>query len=188
MLFYLAMIDLPEDRDRFERLYRRYSRLMWRVANDILRDSYLAEDAVHAAFLKIIPHMSKIGEIDCHKTKSFVVIVVENEAKRIYVARRKQNAVSVEDMQGDIADRDGGLEQLISDLTVEEIAAQMQELSRPDGNILMLRYIYELTDKEIARLLNIKEAAARKRLERARRRLAAQLRRGGERHAETVGC
>ncbi len=188
MLLYLSMIDLPEDRDKFERLYRRYSRLMWTAANEILQDNYLAEDAVHAAFLKIIPHIGKIGEVDCHKTKAFVVIVVENEAKRIYMTRKKQRAVSFEDMQGEPADHDGGLERLISALSVEEIADQMQALSRADGDILMLRYIHELSDKEIARLLDIREAAARKRLERARRRLAARLREVGEHHAETVDC
>lgn len=188
MLFYLNMIDLPEDRDKFEALYRKYRQLMQYAANEILQDNYLAEDAVHAAFLKIIPRIGRIGEVDCHKTKAFVIIVAENEAKRIYAARRRQNTIAFEEVQEDPVDHDGGVEQLLAELTVEEIAAGIEDLSKLDSDILTLRYIHGLTDKEIARLLNIHEAAVRKRIERARRRLAVQLRRVGERHAETVGC
>lgn len=63
----------------------------------------------------------------------------------------------------------------MSRLSVERIATEIEALSELDSEILMLRYIQELTDKEISRLLDIKESAVRKRLERARQRLAARL-------------
>ena len=175
MIFYLSMIDTQEEKDKFETLYHKYSRLMKYVADGILHDEYLAQDAVHIAFMKIIPNLGKIGDIACHKTKAFVVIVVENEAKRIYTARKKQNTVSFDEIQYEVADADGGLEQIISDLTVEEIAAEIEKLSKLDRDILMLRYIHELTHKEIARLLDVKGTTVRKRLERARQRLAMRL-------------
>lgn len=77
------------DSDKIERLYHKYYRLMYYVANKILQDNYLAEDAVQTAFLKLIPNLHKIEDINSHKTKAFVVIVVENVAKRMYTKRRK---------------------------------------------------------------------------------------------------
>lgn len=67
--FYLSIIDTDQDKEKFEKLYTQYRRLMQYVAHDILKDDYLAEDAVHTAFIKIIANLNKIGDISCHKTK-----------------------------------------------------------------------------------------------------------------------
>lgn len=173
--FYLSIIDTDQDKEKFEKLYTQYRRLMQYVAHDILKDDYLAEDAVHTAFIKIIANLNKIGDISCHKTKAFVVIVVENVAKGMYTKRKKHHTVSFDEIQYDITCESGELEQLMSRLSVERIATEIEALSELDSEILMLRYIQELTDKEISRLLDIKESAVRKRLERARQRLAARL-------------
>ena len=37
---------------------------MMKVALNVLKDTFLAEDAVHESFIKIAKNMEKIGEID----------------------------------------------------------------------------------------------------------------------------
>ncbi len=177
---YISAIESGDEKDKFEELYHRYSRLMQYVADSILHDPFLAEDAVHTAFLKIIDNLGKINDVTCHKTKAFVVIVVENVAKGMYVDRKKQATVPFDKVEYSIAAESGELEELMSDIGLEEIAAKIEMLSELDSEILMMRYIHELNDKEISRLLDVKEATARKRLERARRRLAALLEKEGE--------
>lgn len=44
---------------------------MFYVANDILRDNYLVEHAVHKAFLKLINHLDKIWETESQKNEVF---------------------------------------------------------------------------------------------------------------------
>ena len=80
MILYLQMIETDDDRVKFEKIYHLYRGLMFYVANRILQNEQDAEDAVHQAFLAIIIHLKKISEIDCPKTKSFVVIITENKA------------------------------------------------------------------------------------------------------------
>ncbi|MGB9762891.1 MAG: RNA polymerase sigma factor [Minisyncoccia bacterium] len=65
---YLAMLDGEEDKNKFELLYVTYRKLMFYVANRILNDERLAEDAVHQTFLKILENFDKVGEISCHKS------------------------------------------------------------------------------------------------------------------------
>ncbi len=67
MLVYLSMIDTPEDRDKFERIYIQYRNLMYHVAYGILGNHFDAEDAVHQAFVAIIRNLQKIGEINSPK-------------------------------------------------------------------------------------------------------------------------
>lgn len=54
LVYYLQMLDTPEEKIRFEQIYLKYRGLMYHVANGILHDRQDAEDAVHNAFLRII--------------------------------------------------------------------------------------------------------------------------------------
>lgn len=172
--FYLSAIYTSEDKTKFEQLYKQYSRLMLYIANSILCDDYLAQDAVHTAFIKIISNLHKIDDVYSNRTKSFLAIIVKNVAIQMYTKQKKNKVLSFNDMEYDLSDS-GGLEKLISKLSIEEIVSEIRSLPEVDSEILMLRYIYELNDKEIASLLNIKKPTARKRLERARQRLSARL-------------
>lgn len=177
---YISMLDTQEDRDKFEELYYRYKDLMYYVAFGILKDTHLSEDAVQAAFIKIINNLNKLDMDNCHKTKAFVVIVVENVAKSMYSKRKKQYAVSFDEIEYEIADNAHDLNDLINKLDVAEIVSKIKLLSETDRNILTLKYIYDLSNKEIADILDIKGTTMRKRLERARQRLSTLLRETGD--------
>lgn len=51
---------------------------MYYVANYILHDEFLAEDAVQQSFMKIYNHLDKIGENYCRKTRNFLFIICRN--------------------------------------------------------------------------------------------------------------
>ena len=70
MLIYMSRIESNEDKDLFEGLYLKYRKHMKYIAMQILGDEYLAEDAVHNAFLKTISHLEKIHKIACQETKN----------------------------------------------------------------------------------------------------------------------
>ena len=59
MSFHLSIIDTEEDKTKFEVIYEKYHKLMFYVANQILKDNYLAEDAVHDSFVKFIENLDK---------------------------------------------------------------------------------------------------------------------------------
>lgn len=84
MLIYLQVIDAPEDRDQFITLYETYRGLMFYVANQILQNEQDAEDAVHDAFLSVAEHIKKFSRLERHKTKAFLVTIVENKAIDLY--------------------------------------------------------------------------------------------------------
>ena len=47
MIVYMQLIDIAEDRSKFERLYEQYKQLMFYTAFQILKRPQDAEDAVH---------------------------------------------------------------------------------------------------------------------------------------------
>ena len=57
---------------------------MYAVAYSILCNPQDAEDAVHHAFVKIIENISKISDLECPKTASYIVTIVEHTAINLY--------------------------------------------------------------------------------------------------------
>ena len=163
LALYLTMIDTPEDKNKFEQLYMKYRRLMFYIANQILKDEYLAEDAVHSTFLKLIDNLDKIDEVDCHKTKSFIVIMVRNHSINMYNQRKRRKLIPFEGLEAIYSVND---DIDISELgTIEGAILKLPDIYR---DVMILKYVHELSNTEIALQLDITEATIRKRLERAR--------------------
>ncbi len=60
LVYYLQMMDTPEEKIRFEQIYLNYRGLMYRVAEGVLHNCQDAEDAVYNAFLRIIKQFNKL--------------------------------------------------------------------------------------------------------------------------------
>lgn len=180
MLIYLALINDEVDKTKFEQLYIEYRQTMFYVANSVLKDDHLAEDAVHRAFIKLIDHLEKINEIKCHKTKGFLVIIVKNISIDIYNKRKKENVVQVEEISN-FSNKDlASEEKLLEDYEYSNLIKKILKLPPNYSNILMLKYAHGYSDDEIADILDISKVNIRKRAERARRVLMKHLVEGSE--------
>lgn len=177
MLFlYLSLFETEEDKSKFEKLYYDYRALMKYIAFDILKDEQLAEDAVHNAFIKLTNYLDKIDDSDCHKTKSFIVIVIKSVAKDMYRKRKKEIEFSINESNSYCVSNDFSL----SSFDVENIVSKIESLPEIYRDILILKYLQEFDNKKIADILNIKSTTVRKRLERAKIMLAELLEKDGE--------
>ncbi|WP_131087053.1 RNA polymerase sigma factor [Clostridioides difficile] len=168
MLIYLSIIDSEEEKDKFEKIYEKYKKLMFYIANQILQDEQLSEDAVHNAFLKIIDNLDKIIEINSPRTKGFIVIIVKRISINIY-NKRKREEIS------DINNESYKLNSL--DLSIENIGEYsnlgeaLRRLSEIDLQIILLKYSHGFSIKEISKILDIKEVNLYKRNKRALNKL-----------------
>jgi len=143
---------------------------MFYIANQILKDEYLAEDATHQAFLKIIENIDKIEDVHCHKTKSYIVIIVKNNAINLYNKRKRNTTIPLEQMEFCISDESfSRLEDL------DYLTKTVKKLPVIYKEVLALKYVQECSNAEIAQTLGISEATVRKRLERARHKLEESL-------------
>lgn len=107
MLIYLSLIDTEEEKNKFEQIYYKYKQLLFYVANKILNDEYLSEDAVHETFIKIAENISNISEAICPQTKSYIVIIVRNISLNIL---KKQKSYLDIDEYDEIISEDYSLE------------------------------------------------------------------------------
>lgn len=146
MFVYLQMIEAPEERSKFEELYLLYRDTMYAVAYRILQNPQEAEDAVHHAFLRIIENISKIQEIDCPKTKGYIVTIVENRAIDIYRRKKAHPAVPYnEETVGTVVEYDGD----------NLLAGCILKLPPRQRHVIVLKYQHGYKIKEVAKMLGI---------------------------------
>ena len=171
MLLFFSILEEPDEKSQFTRLYNYYHKLAFWAANRILKDNYLAEDALQEAFIRIAKNFSKISvknSLECSKTKNFIVIIVERAAIDIYRKRKKYmaNEISAEELEKTAY--------IMEDLEDEEenrIFRAIRSLPKKYSEVLLLRYVNGFTNSEIAGLLNMKESTVRTNLMRGRKRL-----------------
>ena len=166
MLIYLQMIESEEDKSKFEKLYNQYRHLMFSVANKILDNQFDAEDAVHKAFVSIIDNLDKIKEVDCPKTKAYVVIITENKA--IDIIRSKKHII-----EDELIDTLYGIE--IPMPGDGGLADAMAKLPARYREVLLLRFDNGYKTKEIAKMMNMTEGSMQKLIWRAKDALHKQL-------------
>lgn len=170
MLIYLQVIDAPEDRDQFITLYETYRGLMFYVANQILQNEQDAEDAVHDAFLSVAEHIKKFSRLERHKTKAFLVTIVENKAIDLYRKKtHRKEEILWEETTGlaPAYEPEDGLTRCIL-----KLPARYREFLR-------LKHELGYSTKEVAELMGISWPAARKLEQRARDRLEELCREEG---------
>lgn len=165
MLIYLSLIETEADKSKFEEIYDLYKKTMFYVANEILKDYAQAEDVVHTSFIKIINNIDKIDEVNCNKTKGFIVTIVKNTAIDAY-RNNKREFEKVERVKDTKAYEHTSM---INDKSDIEIA--ILELPDKYSVVFSLKYYQCLSDKEISDILKIKPTTVRSRISRGKEKL-----------------
>ena len=161
-MIYLQMIESEDDKTKFEEIYLKYKTLMFYAADKILHNEQDAEDVVHMAFMKLAENIGKIDALDCPKTRSYIVTIVENKAIDIYRKKnRHKEAEYLEEVNGLTVTYDG--DNLLTKCILN-LPARYRE-------VILLRYYHGYSVREIAALLDISLAAASKLDQRAKKKL-----------------
>ena len=167
----MQLIDIAEDRSKFERLYEQYKQLMFYTAFQILKRPQDAEDAVHLAFLSIAENISRISDLDCPKTRAYIVTIVERKAIDMLRAERRHPSVP--------------LDESINGVSVEysgdnALAKAILALPAAYRQCLLLKFYHGYSTKEIAGIMHLSLANTSKLLQRAKAKLKEIYQEGDE--------
>lgn len=172
----MLAIEKSEDQSKAAEIYRRYCHLMLHIANSILHDPYLAEDAVSEAVIRIINNLEKIDLADRCRAGSFIAITVRNVAIDMLRQQARTQTFPFEDyIEYSNDDRDLILDRISSREACEKIAVCISNLHKSYSDILYLSLGRNYTSAEIGKMLNISRENVRMRLSRARNALKEQF-------------
>ncbi|MDD6038725.1 MAG: sigma-70 family RNA polymerase sigma factor [bacterium] len=175
MLLFLAMLDTEEEKDKFARLYEKYRYLLLYVAKDILKDSYLAEDAVQEAYLALTRHMDKVDAVDSPQTKRFLVTIVKSKAIDRLRKEQRVELSAYEDALGDVEDQKDLLDDYVKEEAFDQLVDAIRSLDEIYRVVLECRFLHELSEKETAKMLGLTEKTVSVRTYRARNKLKEML-------------
>lgn len=153
---YLAALDTDEEHKTMESIYDEYKGLMLRYSLSIIHDKYLAEDAVHNAFIAIINHKEKIFSLTGRDLKAQIIIITKNKCIDILRQKSRHASTSIDDVEFALEFDDIPIEDKITlneeyEL-IRKFIALLDESSRA---VLEMKYVQQMSYKEIGTALNI---------------------------------
>ena len=170
LVYYLQMLDTPEEKIRFEQIYLKYRGLMYHVADHILHNRQDAEDAVHNAFLRIIKHFSKFQNTHIDDLTPQIVVVAKNEA--ISLLRKKKDETSLEDVEN-LAEKSEAV------MDYHTLVDSFTRLPQTYRAVMEMKLLEGYSDGEIAAKLGLSKTAVSSRVSRGRQLLRDIVEREG---------
>jgi RNA polymerase sigma-70 factor (ECF subfamily) len=165
-------------REEFEALYERYSREVWALAYARWMNADTAMDIAQEAFLRLWKQWEAGEEI--LNPRAWLLRVARNLAEDYAKSAFRRNGTHPpQTMNGVQAHDPLPLESLEREETYAQLREVLEQLPKPDREILTLRYALDYNTGEIAELLAINATAVHMRLSRARQRLADRLKAQG---------
>lgn len=176
ILLYISVLDTAEEKDRFARIYEENYLLMYHVALGILTRQAEAENAVHEAFLSLAENFKKYSGISCSEMKGLCVIIVKNKA--IDQLRRERRMTEQELEELVIADDSlTGQPEWMAERgeEVQKLKKVLAELPEILKETLVLKYCYDYSNRQIAKLLGVSVKTVEMRLYRGKQKMRELL-------------
>jgi len=164
----LTMPLSKEHRNLIEQIYDLYYGTMMSVANQILKDQGLSEDAVAEAFVKISRHLDKFDDVSGHRTRGYIVKTVKTISYDLCkkINRRKEEPDDFLELTPDT--NINILADLVNQESYDSLKDVIQSLPEHLKDVVFL-YAGGYSHEEIGEALGISYANSKQRLSRARK-------------------
>ncbi len=151
-------------------LFKTYKEMMFKIAMGILNNESDAEDAVQDAFLSIINNFEKILPIPCIEKEFYFVTIVENISINKLNKKVRHPWENIEEYF-EISSDYSVEKEADKNFLLKEIKSALTALSDRDYSIMYLYAFKQMTPKEIAKELGIREKYIHTYIARAKKRL-----------------
>lgn len=174
----LSPPEPPSDPTRLDRdmnaLIDEHAEAVFRVANGILRNPSLAEDAVQETMIKAWQSLPRFrGE---SSLRSWILRIAHNTAISM-LRRRRESVMSPEELP----ELPGGIDPARSSAAMSDlrdVRRALDDLDELSRSVVIFREVEGMSYQEIAETLQVPVSTVKTRLLRARKRLATAIRNG----------
>ena len=168
------------DAQAFEPLYRKYVARVYNLALYELRDTHAAEDVTAQVFLRALGGLRHFTEQADPPSSSFRVWLFQIARNTVANERRhnRRHPVAPLDEALELAAGDDPQAAAAAREQISRALAAIDALPGDRRSALVLRFVDELSTREIGQVLGRSETATRVLIHRALRSVAAQLARG----------
>ena len=169
MLTYLCLIDGEDRKEFFEKVYSENYLRMYHIALSILKNPASAEDAVHEAFFSIAKNFKIYSKLSCREMEGLCVTIVKNKTIDQFRYQKRFSDEVLENLvlYNEYAEFEP--ERHYQDkeecVKIHNILKKLPEILRM---MVDLKYFYDYSNKEIAKIMNVPVKTIEMRLYRAK--------------------
>ncbi|MGZ5299662.1 MAG: RNA polymerase sigma factor [Actinomycetota bacterium] len=175
----LADLARGGDVPAYEELVARYQGIAYRVAWLVARQAGEAEDAVQEAFVKAYYALPKFRP--GAPFRPWLLRIVANEARNRVRSSRRREGLVLRAAAADPGDEAPSPEAAALEREdARTLTRAMERLRESDRLVIAYRYLFELSETEMADALGVRSGTVKSRLSRALGRLRAELETSGE--------
>ncbi|KAA6441771.1 sigma-70 family RNA polymerase sigma factor [Dyadobacter flavalbus] len=158
-----------QDNRYFEKLYERYSFKVYQKCLSLIKDASKAEDLTHDVFLKLIFKMDTFKE-DA-KFSTWLFSITYNHCMDLLRSNKKR-IVTVYEEAADLVDDQDILAVFEADeVNMQSLKHALDQLALDDKALLFMKYMDDLSIRDIAKTFKLTESAVKMRLMRSREKL-----------------
>lgn len=166
---------------KIERLYLKNKENMLKTALRTTDDYQLAEDAVHQAIEKAIRIVDKIDESDEIRAGGLMCLMAKQAATELYHKKKGSigEQISEEEMETK-AEKTDISEVILQKDAVKNLRHALKWLPQNQLDVVLLKFGYDLSNDQIAYLLDIETNNVYIRIHRAKQKIKKYLLEGGK--------
>lgn len=171
-MVYLCLLETEEDRDYFQRIYKENYLKMYHVALGYLKQPTEAENAVHEAFLALAEKFEKYSHLNGREMTGFCVSIVKNKSIDIIRRSKHYSEEELESLNLKQDNENANPENvLLNEETKQMIERALAQISEVFRETLILKYVYQLGNKEIAHIQGVSVKTVTMRVYRGKQQL-----------------
>lgn len=162
-------MDVKEEKKRklFIELYDTYADAIFRFCYFKTGDKDIAKDLTQDTFIKVYKHILKTGE-EVQNHKSFIYIIAKNTVIDFW---RKSKSINENQLPEGFFDSIEGEDKIETLIDYSVFLLLLNKLSESDREVILLRYVEDMSSKDMAKLLNERENTVLVRISRAKEKL-----------------
>ena len=154
----MGLVD-GSDTKLFEELYNSLEKKLFAYSMSILHNRSLSEEAVSETFFRLAKCFKKIHNLEVSEIKAFIVIINRNCCYDIIKDENKNSSIVIDETTPNEAFSEEQID--LDKLFITDLISNLPEIYK---DTIILRYYYQLTEKETAYQLGISVSAVKKRL------------------------
>jgi len=166
-----------KNRSSERQIYDDYHQHVYKTAYFIVKDQGMAQDITQETFMKIFKNMDTLN--DEKKMSSWITTITTRTSIDFLRKKKKWNETLTEDVileKGTKENRKNEIETNFHQNEIKEkIKQQIDSLKPEHKEVLVLKYIEDLKDEEIAEVIHEKIGTVKSRIHRAKQQLKASL-------------
>jgi RNA polymerase sigma-70 factor (ECF subfamily) len=171
----LYKIRTKQDEQAFASLYDHYIDDIYRFVYYKVSNQQDAEDLTSEIFLKTWRYLIDESNKDVDNFRALIYRTARNRIIDFYRKRSDKEECSIEDVLKVTPDETSLEQEVQEEITQEQILKKMQKLKDNYQEVIVLRYLQELSTKETAQIMDKSRSTVRVTLHRALKKLKQLL-------------